>query len=130
MWVSIVHFQQANSTHSLQKWFYIFLPHRADAKVVIDPKETRTPQRVHFEIASTRRKDTVDCNKLDLLDVLFEAIANDLTDDLKLAFLLHLGHDMEKFSSLLNTLDPELVRSTKATQSNIASGEPNGCALV
>ena len=82
-----------------------------------------------FEIASTR-KDTLDCNKLDLLYVLFEAIANDLTDDLKLAFLLHLGHDMEKFSSLLNTLDPELVRSTKATQSNIASGEPNGCALV
>ena len=82
-----------------------------------------------FEIASTR-KDTVDCNKLDLLDVLFEAIAYDLTDDLKLAWLLHLGHDMEKFSSLLNTLDPELVMSTNASQSNIGSGDPNGCALV
>ena len=82
-----------------------------------------------FEIASTR-KDTVDYNKLDLLDVLFEAIAYDLTDDLKLAWLLHLGHDMEKFSSLLNTLDPELVMSTNASQSNIASGEPDGCVLV
>ena len=82
-----------------------------------------------FEIACTR-KDTLDCSKLDVLDALFEAIAYDLTDDLKLAWLLELGHDMEKFSSLLNTLEPQLVRSTKATQSNIGSGEPNGCALV
>ena len=82
-----------------------------------------------FEIASTR-KNTVDYNKLDVLDALFEAIAHDLTDDLKLAWLLHLGHDMEKFSSLLNTLEQQLVRSTKATQSNIGSGEPDGCALV
>ena len=58
-----------------------------------------------FEIASTR-KDIQDCNKVDVLDALFEAIANDLTDDLKLAWLLHLEHDMEKFSSLLNTLEP------------------------
>ena len=65
-----------------------------------------------------------------MLDALFEAIAYDLTDDLKLAWLLHLGHDMEKFSSLLNTLDPELVMSTNAYQFNIASGEPDGCALV
>ena len=106
-----------------------FFPHRADAKAVIDPEETRTPQRVLFEIACTR-KDTLDCSKLDVLDALFEAIANDLTDDLKLAWLLHLGHDLEKFSSLLNTLDPELVRGTNASQSNIASGEPDGCALV
>ena len=127
--MSIVHFQQANSTHSFYKWFYIFLPHRADAKAVIDPEETRTPQRVLFEIACTR-KDTLDCSKLDVLDALFEAIAYDLTDDLKLAWLLELGHDMEKFSSLLNTLEPQLVRSTKATQSNIGSGEPDGCALV
>ena len=82
-----------------------------------------------FEIASTR-KNTVDYNKLDVLDALFEAIAYDLTDDLKLAWLLHLGHDMEKFSSLLNTLDPELVRGTNASQSNITSGEPDCCALV
>ena len=82
-----------------------------------------------FEIASTR-KNTVDYNKLDVLDALFDAIAYDLTDDLKLAWLLHLGHDMEKFSSLLNTLDPELEMSTNAYQFNIASGEPYGCALV
>ena len=82
-----------------------------------------------FEIASTR-KNTVGYDKLDVLDALFEAIACDLTDDLKLAWLLHLGHDMEKFSSLLSTLDPELVRSTNASQSNIASGEPDGCVLV
>jgi len=84
---------------------------------------------VLFEIACTR-KDTLDCSKLDVLDALFEAIAYDLTDDLKLAWLLELGHDMEKFSSLLNTLDPELVMSTNDSQSNIASGEPDGCVLV
>ena len=73
-----------------------------------------------FEIASTR-KNTVDYDKLDVLDALFEAIACDLTDDLKLAWLLHLGHDMEKFSLLLNTLDPELVRGTNASHWEVPS---------
>ena len=49
-------------------------------------------------------------NKLDVLDLLFDAIAKDLADDHKLAWLLQLAGHKEKFCSLLNTLEPELVR--------------------
>ena len=81
---------------------------RVDAKAVIDPEETRTPQAVLFEMATTL-KSTVDYSKLDVLEVLFEAIAKDLPDELKLAWLLQLSGDKEKFCSLLNTLEPEWV---------------------
>ena len=82
---------------------------RADAKAVIDPEETRTPQAVLFEIATTRT-NTVEHDKLDVLDLLFDAIAKDLPDNHKLAWLLQLGGDKEKFCSLLNTLEPDMVR--------------------
>ena len=84
---------------------------RADAKAVIDREETRTPQAVLFEIANTLA-NTMHDDKMDILDLLFEAIAKDLPDDLKLAWLAQLGgaEDKEKFSSLLNTLELEWVR--------------------
>ena len=65
---------------------------------------------------ATTLKSTVDYSKLDVLEDLFEAIAKDLPDDLKLAWLVQLGRsekrlssDKEKFRSLLNTLEPEWV---------------------
>ena len=49
-----------------------------------------------------------------MLDLLFDAMAKDLPDDFKLAWLLRLGEgDKEKFCSLLNTLQPELVREAQ-----------------
>ena len=65
---------------------------------------------------ATTLKSTVDYSKLDVLEVLFEAIAKDLPDEHKLAWLVQLGRDeeklcsdKEKFRSLLNTLEPEWV---------------------
>ena len=65
---------------------------------------------------ATTLKSTVDYSKLDVLEVLFEAISKDLPDEHKLAWLVQLGRDeeklcsdKEKFRSLLNTLEPEWV---------------------
>ena len=75
--------------------------------VAIDPSETRSPQAVLFDLARCRARTSDQT-----LEVLFEAIAKDLPGDLKLAWLVELGRekDMEKFSTLLNTLEPEWVR--------------------
>jgi len=106
----------------------LLLEHGADAKAVIDPEETRTPQAVLFEMATTL-KSTVDYSKLDVLEVLFEAIAKDLPDEHKLAWLVQLGRDeeklcsdKEKFRSLLNTLEPEWVSRTAAPKYNTFDG--------
>ena len=74
--------------------------------VAIDPTETRSPQAVLFDLARCRARTSDQT-----LEVLFEAIAKDLPGDLKLAWLVELGRekDMEKFSTLLNTLEPEWV---------------------
>ena len=70
----------------------------------------RTPQMVLFEIAATRGYN----EHYNVLDLLFDAMAKDLPDDFKLAWLLRLGEgDKEKFCSLLNTLQPELVREAQ-----------------
>ena len=48
-----------------------------------------------------------------MLNLLFDGMAKDLPDEFKLAWLARLGEgDKEKFCSLLNTLQPELVRFT------------------
>ena len=77
--------------------------------VAIDPSETRSPQAVLFDLARCRARTSDQT-----LEVLFEAIAKDLPGDLKLAWLVELGRekDMEKFSTLLNTLEPEWVSCT------------------
>ena len=104
---------------------------RVDAKAVIDPEEKRTPQSVLFDIATTRINSR-DHNKMDVLNLLFEPIAKDLPDELKLAWLLQLSGDKEKFCSLLNTLEPEWVSHLFFLQYFflVCSGEQNTCAKV
>ena len=49
----------------------------------------------------------------EMLDVLFETIANDLSENVKLVWLFRLAHreweDKEKFRSLLHTVSLDLV---------------------
>merc|ERR1719234_33023 len=94
------------------------------------------PQAVLFEIATTL-KSTVDYSKFDALEDLFEAIANDLPDDLKLAWLVQLGRnekrlssDKEKFRSLLNTLEPAWVSRTAAPKYHMFDGHYTGGTLL
>jgi len=109
----------------------LLLEHGADAKAVIDREETRTPQAVLFEIANTLA-NTMHDDKMDILDLLFEAIAKDLPDDLKLAWLAQLGgaEDKEKFSSLLNTLELGWVSQTAVQKYNRCEGHHIGGTLL
>ena len=86
--------------------YFCFL--RFDIKACVAREESRSPQRVLFDVA-TANPMMVD----EMLDVLFETIANELSDDVKLVWLFRLAHrgweDKEKFRSLLHKVSLDLV---------------------
>ena len=73
-------------------------------------EEPRSPHRVLFDLAIANPM-MVD----QMLDVLFEAIADDLSEDVKLVWLYRLAHreweDKDKFRSLLHAVSLDLVGS-------------------
>ena len=72
----------------------------------VDPKETSDEGRSPMKLAAEKNND-------DILEILREAIGGDIPDDVKilqLAKAMQEG-DSEKFSELLSSLSPELVRS-------------------
>merc|ERR1712130_866679 len=87
------------------------------------PEEKRTPQTILFEIAATRGYN----EHHNVLDLLFDGMAKDLPDEFKLAWLARLGEGgKEKFCSLLNTLQPELVSRAPVTKYDIVERERAG----
>merc|ERR1712130_414870 len=87
------------------------------------PEEKRTPQTILFEIAATRGYN----EHHNVLNLLFDGMAKDLPDEFKLAWLARLGEgDKEKFCSLLNTLQPELVSRAPVTKYDIVERERAG----
>jgi len=89
----------------------LLLDHGFDVKAGVAREESRSPQRVLFDVA-TANPMMVD----EMLDVLFETIANELSDDVKLVWLFRLAHrgweDKEKFRSLLHKVSLDLVNKT------------------
>ena len=83
---------------------------RFNVKVGVNREEPRLPQRVLFDLAMANPM-MVD----QMLDVLFEAIADDLSEDVKLVWLYRLAHgeweDKDKFRSLLHAVSLDLVSS-------------------
>ena len=72
----------------------------------VDPKETSDEGRSPMKLAAEKNND-------DILEILREAIGGDIPDDVKilqLAKAMQEG-DSEKFSEILSSLSPELVRS-------------------
>ena len=72
----------------------------------VDPKETSDEGSSPMRLAAEHNND-------DIVEVLLDAIGGEIPDDikiLKLAKAMQHG-DKEKFSQLLSSLSPELVRS-------------------
>ena len=72
----------------------------------VDPKETSDEGRSPMKLAAEN-------NNVDIVEILRDAIGGEISDDikiLKLAKAMQQG-DKEKFSQLLSSLSPELVRS-------------------
>ena len=105
-------------------YFPCFL--RFDIKAGVDPEETRSPQRVLFDLAIANAnpdwaasfpslKERAQYWVDQMLDVLFEAIASDLSEDAKLVWLFRLAkrewEEKEKFRSLLHAVSLDLVGS-------------------
>ena len=92
----------------VSNYFPCFCFLRFDVKAGVAREESRSPQRVLFDVA-TANPMMVD----EMLDVLFETIANELSDDVKLVWLFRLAHrgweDKEKFRSLLHKVSLDLV---------------------
>ena len=72
----------------------------------VDPEETSDEGRSPLKLAAEQNND-------DILEMLREAIGGDIPDDVKILQLSKAMQegDSEKFSEILSSLSPELVRS-------------------
>ena len=86
--------------------FNLYSIHKISDMFRVDPKETGDEKRTPMKVAA-------DKNNWEIVEILREAIGEEVPDDVKILQLLKsmFQKDKDKFCELLHSLPPEMVRS-------------------